>query len=70
MNYPSINQKEITDSGKCFNCDRDVPSNCYCYGCNSYVCEDCEAGFSIATALGSCKHHPESHLIDYDGEDL
>lgn len=55
---------------KCFNCHKEVSSDFYCYGCKKYVCDDCEAGFSVATAFSGCSHEPEDHLVDYDGDDL
>ena len=50
-------------------CQRDCDEDAYCYGCKEHVCEECEAGFSIAAA-GMGSHEPQAHREEYDDHEL
>lgn len=49
--------------GNCFGCDLDTPSEYYCYGCEEYVCDNCNYNLDI---FG--KHDVEEHFWDSDEE--
>lgn len=57
----------IESSGLCFNCGKSCTSDFYCFGCKTYVCDKCEAGYSKATAAMH-GHVKEDHLVESEEE--
>lgn len=53
----------VTESGNCFNCNKEVGADDYCYGCTNYVCDEC----SLNMNAGGFGHDPEDHLDDEMG---
>ena len=54
------------EPGNCFNCNDEVGGGDYCYGCNEYVCEDCNIAMGSLGGL----HSPEDHLYADEDDDL
>jgi len=50
-------------TGACFNCKKTASDEFFCFGCLSYICDDCSADWSIADAkMGS--HNKKDHLFE------
>ena len=49
-------------AGSCFHCQRPCTSDDYCFGCRSFVCNECGIGNTIGFG-----HDPEDHLEAEDG---
>lgn len=53
--------------GECFNCGQACDENHYCYGCDAFICENCEVPWSKADAtMGS--HTPGEHMEEADDD--
>lgn len=54
----------MTESPKCKVCGVDVTEDCFCSGCNNYVCEDCD----LATPVGihDLEDHDDSEYYIHD----
>ncbi len=60
-------KKKQVDIPKCVHCNKDTDEDHFCYGCKTYVCDECEAGWSVAEASGG-GHTPKDHLEAADEE--
>ncbi len=61
MSAPKI---EAPEEGQCFFCETTVDDDVFCYGCRVFICEGCEAGYSIAAA-STGTHTPEHHREEF-----
>lgn len=58
----------IDNDPLCFNCEKATDRDHYCHGCRVFICDECEAGYSKASAtIGS--HEPADHLVEADDDD-
>ena len=56
---------EVPESGNCYNCGNLMDSEFYCFGCQEFICDECDTDFGC---FGS--HEPDDHLIvDEDKEE-
>ena len=53
---------------KCTHCNKNTDKNQFCYGCKTYVCDNCEVAWSVAAA-GFGGHAPEDHLEKAEEEE-
>lgn len=51
---PAVSRDE---EGKCYFCNKNCLNDSYCYGCKTFICDDCDA--SPAGAFGN--HSPSIH---------
>lgn len=57
--------EELRDeSFDCALCQSPCTTDHYCYGCNSYVCSDCERNYTLAGP-----HDPDAHSIEVEDPD-
>lgn len=49
----------------CFNCEKQCGEDSYCFGCKSFVCEDCDVSAASGGLMGP--HAREEHLKEQDG---
>lgn len=55
---------EVPEEGFCFNCSAPLDDDYFCYGCEEFVCDEC----NVSGAWGD--HTAEDHLIaDWDDEE-
>lgn len=53
----------VEDTGICYLCDAyGIPEDCYCFGCDEYICDNCDFNYSL---IGT--HSPLEH--EYTEED-
>lgn len=50
--------------GKCFNCGKPTGKEGFCFGCKSYVCEECDKAAKDGGLFGA--HQAADHLVDPD----
>lgn len=54
--------------GNCFNCGKSVGKGMYCYGCKSFVCDDCDVALG-SLPIGVGNHTKEDHLASPEEPD-
>jgi hypothetical protein len=52
-------KKEPSDTGKCHFCEKPIGRGGWCYGCEHYICDECDNNYSL---MG--KHSVEQHKDD------
>ena len=59
-------KKPLPQTSTCFNCGKLLSEDNYCFGCKSFVCDDCD----LRQYSGRVGSHPkEDHLIGDDEEE-
>ncbi len=61
MNLDKTQAKEK----KCYFCDKPCTDEMYCYGCGSYICDDCADKREAPWG----KHSPDDHELVEDNEE-
>jgi hypothetical protein len=57
----STEQANQIGPGTCFNCGAPTSGDFYCHGCHAYVCDECEAEYSVASVMVG-PHRAGDHL--------
>jgi hypothetical protein len=58
-----MKRRYVTTGGACFYCNQAVDASEYCYGCQNYVCHNCEAPQILFDFISGKDHPKENHLL-------